>query len=93
VKTSMETIELAEFDRKSLEELHAIARERGLEVEENIRKQELIQRILQAHTDSNGQVLAEGVLEILPDGWGFLRQRHQPRRRWYGRHLRFADPD
>jgi len=70
----METIDLAEFDRKSLEELHTIARQRGLEVEDNIRKQELIQRILQAHTDSNGQILAEGVLEILPDGWGFLRR-------------------
>ncbi len=70
----METIDLAEFDRKSLEELHAIARERGVEVEDNIRKHELIQRILQAHTDSNGQVMAEGVLEILPDGWGFLRR-------------------
>ncbi|MGQ9487537.1 MAG: transcription termination factor Rho [Armatimonadota bacterium] len=70
----METIDLAEFDRKSLEELHAIARERGLEVEDNIRKQDLIQRVLQAHTDSNGQIVAEGVLEILPDGWGFLRR-------------------
>lgn len=70
----METIDLAEFDRKSLEELHVIARERGLEVEDNIRKQDLIQRVLQAHTDSNGQIVAEGVLEILPDGWGFLRR-------------------
>ncbi|MER3475064.1 MAG: transcription termination factor Rho [Armatimonadota bacterium] len=70
----METIDLAEFDRKSLEELHAIARAKGLEVEDNIRKQELIQRVLQAHTDSNGQIIAEGVLEILPDGWGFLRR-------------------
>jgi transcription termination factor Rho len=74
VKTGMETIDLAEFDRKSLEDLHAIARERGVEVEDNIRKQDLIQRILQAHTDSNGQIIAEGVLEILPDGWGFLRR-------------------
>lgn len=70
----METIDLAEFDRKSLEELHAIARERGLEVEDNIRKHDLIQRVLQAHTDSDGQIVAEGVLEILPDGWGFLRR-------------------
>ncbi len=70
----METIDLAEFDRKSLEELHAIAREKGLEVEDNIRKQDLILRVLQAHTDSNGQITAEGVLEILPDGWGFLRR-------------------
>lgn len=70
----METIDLAEFDRKSLEELHAIARERGLEVEDNIRKHDLIQRVLQAHTDSDGQIIAEGVLEILPDGWGFLRR-------------------
>ncbi len=70
----METIDLAEFDRKSLEELHAIAREKGLEVEDNIRKQELIQRILQAHTESSGQIMAEGVLEILSDGWGFLRR-------------------
>ncbi len=39
----------------------------------NMRKQDLIFRILEAETQKNGNIFAEGVLEILPDGYGFLR--------------------
>ena len=38
------------------------------------RKDELIGRILQMQTDRNGHIHAKGILEILPDGWGFLRR-------------------
>ena len=38
-----------------------------------MRKQELIFKILKAQTEKNGLVFGEGVLEVLPDGFGFLR--------------------
>ena len=58
---------------KSIAELTAIAK--GLEVNgaTAMRKQELMFEILRAQTEKNGLIFAEGVLESLPDGFGFLR--------------------
>jgi len=54
-------------------ELAHIARDYNIDGATNMRKQEMIFSILQAQAQRNGQILGEGVLEILPDGFGFLR--------------------
>src|SRR5579884_1602983 len=64
---------LAELKQKTIAELNEVARELKIEGAANLRKQELIFAILQAQTEKNGVVFGEGVLETLPDGFGFLR--------------------
>jgi transcription termination factor Rho len=66
-------MELAELESKSVEELQDIAR--GLDIIDykGLRKQELTQKIMQTAPDEDGLIFGKGVLEILPDGWGFLR--------------------
>lgn len=64
---------LAELKTKSIPELNELARELKIEGASNLRKQELIFAILQAQTEKNGLIYGEGVLETLPDGFGFLR--------------------
>ncbi|GKS57353.1 transcription termination factor Rho [Nitrospira sp.] len=64
---------LAELKQKSIADLNEVARELKIENAANLRKQELIFAILQAQTEKNGVVFGEGVLETLPDGFGFLR--------------------
>ena len=54
-------------------ELAHIARDFNIDGVTNMRKQEMIFSILQAQAQRNGSILGEGVLEILPDGFGFLR--------------------
>ncbi len=54
-------------------ELAHIARDYNIDGATNMRKQEMIFSILQAQAAKNGSILGEGVLEILPDGFGFLR--------------------
>ena len=64
---------LAELKLKKIDELVKLAR--GLKVEgySSMRKQELIFAVLQAQADEEGKLRGSGVLEILPDGFGFLR--------------------
>lgn len=64
---------LAELKQKSIADLNEVARDLKIENAANLRKQELIFAILQAQTEKNGVVFGEGVLETLPDGFGFLR--------------------
>src|SRR6185295_10992151 len=66
-------IDLKTLKAKSIADLANLARERNIESAATLRKQELIFAILQAQADQNGQVSGEGVLEILQDGFGFLR--------------------
>ena len=58
---------------KKISELAQIAKSFSIEGASNMRKQELIFAILGAQTEQSGFVYGEGVLEILPDGFGFLR--------------------
>jgi transcription termination factor Rho len=58
---------------KKIADLAALAKEMEIEGAAALRKQELIFSILQAQAEQNGAVAGEGVLEILPDGFGFLR--------------------
>jgi len=64
---------LVELKSKEISELTAMADELKIEGISGLRKQELIFAILQAQTEKNGLIFGEGVLEILPDGFGFLR--------------------
>lgn len=64
---------LTELKEKKIGELTSLAREFNIEGAAGLRKQELIFAILQAQTEKNGFIYGEGVLEILPDGFGFLR--------------------
>ena len=64
---------IKELKKKKISELNKIAKELNVEGASGMRKQELIFAILQAQTEKNGLIFGEGVLEILPDGFGFLR--------------------
>jgi transcription termination factor Rho len=64
---------IVELKGKDIAELTAMADELKIEGVSGLRKQELIFAILQAQTEKNGMIFGEGVLEILPDGFGFLR--------------------
>ena len=64
---------LAELKQKNISDLNDVARDLKIEGAANLRKQELIFAILQAQTEKNGVIFGEGVLETLPDGFGFLR--------------------
>ena len=65
---------ISELKQKSIRELGAIARELAITGTGTMRKQELIFRILRASTtDENGLIQTDGVLEVLQEGFGFLR--------------------
>jgi transcription termination factor Rho len=64
---------IAELKEKNITELTKIARTWELPGASGLRKQDLIFKILQAQSEKEGHIFAEGVLEILPDGYGFLR--------------------
>jgi transcription termination factor Rho len=67
------TMYLADLKQKTIADLNELARDLKIEGAPNLRKQELIFAILQAQTEKNGVIFGEGVLETLPDGFGFLR--------------------
>lgn len=64
---------LAELKLKKIDELVKLGRTLKIEDVSSLRKQELIFAILQAQADEDGKLRGSGVLEILPDGFGFLR--------------------
>ncbi len=64
---------LKELKEKKISDLVETAEKFGIEGASGMRKQELIFAILQAQKEKNGIITSEGVLEILPDGFGFLR--------------------
>ncbi len=66
-------INLSDLKKKSMAELMELAKEYNIENPSGMKKQELIFAILQACASQNGYIYGEGVLEILPDGFGFLR--------------------
>jgi len=64
---------ISELKEKSITELTKIAKTLDIPGVSGLRKQDLIFKILQAQSEKEGHIFAEGVLEILPDGYGFLR--------------------
>jgi transcription termination factor Rho len=68
-------VDIAELKKKSVAELHAMAEELNITNYSGLRKQDLIFRIEQNLLDSDTVLRGEGVLEILPEGYGFLRSQ------------------
>jgi transcription termination factor Rho len=68
-----ETLNLIELKKKDINSLIKIAREYNIENANSMRVQDLIFALLQAQTKQNGVIYGSGVLETLPDGFGFLR--------------------
>jgi len=64
---------LAELEAKTREELMDVAKELGITGHTALRKQDLVFRVLQARAEQQGNLLAGGILEIVDDGYGFLR--------------------
>ncbi len=64
---------LIELKKMKISELTELAKEFHIQGASRMRKQELVFSLLQAHSEKNGLIYGEGVLETLPDGFGFLR--------------------
>ncbi|AGB42355.1 transcription termination factor Rho [Halobacteroides halobius DSM 5150] len=64
---------ISELEDKTINELYQVAKDLGITGYSNLKKRDLIFEILKAETEKGGLIFAEGVLEILPDGYGFLR--------------------
>jgi transcription termination factor Rho len=68
-----ELMDISELKEMSISKLTQIAKELDIPGATGMRKQEIIFKILQAQTEKSGLIFSEGVLETLPDGFGFLR--------------------
>lgn len=69
----MDNISISELKEKTIDELMRLAKDLNVEGATGMKKQELIFAVLQAQVEKAGNVFGSGVLEILPDGFGFLR--------------------
>jgi transcription termination factor Rho len=72
-KNGTPTLDLVELKDMSILRLNQIAKDLGVQGAAGLRKQELIFKILQTQAEKSGLIFSEGVLECLPDGFGFLR--------------------
>jgi transcription termination factor Rho len=70
---SAPTLDLVELKDMSIQNLNTVAKDMGVLNAAGLRKQELIFKILQTQAEKSGLIFSEGVLECLPDGFGFLR--------------------
>ena len=68
-----ETLDIRVLKEMKLPDLSKLAKDLGVENATGMRKQDLIFSVLQAQTEKSGLIFSEGVLECLPDGFGFLR--------------------
>jgi transcription termination factor Rho len=68
-----EGLNIGELKDMSIQKLTQIAKDLNVAGATGMRKQELIFQILKAQTEQSGYIFSEGVLEVLPDGFGFLR--------------------
>jgi transcription termination factor Rho len=73
VPADKKALDLSELKEMNIQGLTALARELGVEGAAGMKKHDLIFKILQSQTEKSGLLFAEGVLECLPDGYGFLR--------------------
>ena len=72
-KRSADTLNIGELKEMSIAKLTQVAKDLDVAGATGMRKQELIFQILKAQTEQSGFIFSEGVLEVLPDGFGFLR--------------------
>ncbi len=68
-----DSLDIVELQKSTLKELHDLAKKWAIQDYKQLQKHDLIFKLLQAKTESNGLIFARGVLEIVPDGYGFLR--------------------
>src|SRR5438445_12103315 len=68
-----EGLNITDLKDMSIQKLTQIAKDMNVAGATGMRKQELIFQILKAQTEQSGFIFSEGVLEVLPDGFGFLR--------------------
>ena len=73
VRVDKDALDIRTLKEMSISKMTEVAQGLGVEGLTSLRKQELIFKILQAQTEKSGLIFAEGVLECLPDGFGFLR--------------------
>src|SRR3954454_17420107 len=71
---ALHNVNIAELETKTITELRDIARDLELSGYTALKKQDLVFRLLQANTEQQGNIFSAGVLEIVEDGFGFLRQ-------------------
>jgi transcription termination factor Rho len=69
-------LDIVALQKSTLSRLHELAKPLGIPEYKDLQKQDLIFKLLQAKTESNGLIFARGILEIIPDGYGFLRTRN-----------------
>jgi transcription termination factor Rho len=67
-------LDMKQLEEKSREELLDLAKENGLSGVTGLKKQDIVMRLLQNSAEMQGNVFCSGVLDIMPDGYGFLRQ-------------------
>ena len=67
-------MDLSAMEGKSREELLKLGKDMGLSGFTGLKKQEMIMRLLQEHVELRGNIFCSGILEIMPDGYGFLRK-------------------
>ena len=67
-------MEISQLENKNREELLELARENGLSSCSGLRKQEIMMKLLQASAEQQGNLFCSGILDIMTDGYGFLRQ-------------------
>ena len=75
--TTQPTMKISELETKSREELLQLAQSLGLEngaLSAELRQEELVQRVIQAYAQQQGALVAGGILEVMSDGFGFLRK-------------------
>ncbi|MCK4368664.1 MAG: Rho termination factor N-terminal domain-containing protein, partial [Dehalococcoidales bacterium] len=65
---------ISDLENKSREELIELAKEMGISSYTNLKKQDLVMRLLQANAEQQGYSFAGGILEVIGEGYGFLRQ-------------------
>ena len=65
---------ISELEHKTKEELVDMAKERDITLQTGIKKQDIIMRLLESQTEQEGNIFCSGVLDIMADGYGFLRQ-------------------
>ncbi|MCX6640062.1 MAG: transcription termination factor Rho [bacterium] len=66
-------MDLAELKEMKIADLNKVAKELDIEEYSSMTRQDLVFKILEKQTEKDGLIFAQGVLEILPDGYGFLR--------------------
>ncbi len=67
-------MDISLLEKKSREELLELAKENGLTNYRTLKKQELVMRLLQVNAEQRGNIFCSGILDIMADGYGFLRQ-------------------